>query len=613
MPVRLFPNSTLSHSTQTHYGQALPNHTSTSGSPHKVPGHYTGSREDLPWGAVLCAILGVVPAQAGRLKGRRAEVGGFKEDLGIFRLAKPLEAGQSAARSFKISDEFLRYTQVGRNAFYSAYYTCEMFVWLHQSGFRKLQNQKQMADLGHKFWAAALTSSIISSLYALRQITLREEVLERSHKAAIAGQTKEAMREGADYKVDKLTLGKEKNATKRQLILDSIDIVIPFASLGWINVDEGIVGLAGVVTSIMAAQTQWKKAISPSHPRFMADPTPSTYASEHSDEERDREPDARPTKRIKPDSQKSDQEAEDSSPDQETNGDSNSVADSAATAAAGPSSAAQQQQQRQEPRRPQYELKYSLVGHRMSVSSVKFSPDGKWLASCSADKTIKIWNALDGKFEQTLEGHTQGISDVAWASDSLYLCSASDDKTIRIWSLNSGETVKVLKGHTNYVFCVNYNPQSNLIVSGSFDESIKIWDVKKGGRIWDTATGQCLKTLVDDDNPPVSFVKFSPNGKYILASTQDNTIRLWNYHTGKCLKTYKGHDNNKYCVFASFSVTGGKWISKEIVQKLEGHTDVVLCVACHPTMNIIASGSIDKDKSVKLWFDRSASQPLSSA
>jgi COMPASS component SWD3 len=52
-------------------------------------------------------------------------------------------------------------------------------------------------------------------------------------------------------------------------------------------------------------------------------------------------------------------------------------------------------------------------------------------------------------------------------------------------------------------------------------------------------------------------VKFSPNGKYLLAGTKDSCVRLWDYHRGKCLKTYMGHKNEKYSIFSTFIIANG--------------------------------------------------------
>ncbi|XP_020695786.1 COMPASS-like H3K4 histone methylase component WDR5B [Dendrobium catenatum] len=304
-----------------------------------------------------------------------------------------------------------------------------------------------------------------------------------------------------------------------------------------------------------------------------------------------------------------------------------------------------------------YRLARTLTAHTRAVSCVKFSNDGRLLASASLDKTVIIWSSSSLSLLANLSGHSEGISDLAWSSDSHYVCSASDDRTLRIWDVRSPtfECVKVLRGHSSFVFCVNFNPQSNRIVSGSFDQTIRLWDVKTGRcvreieahdlpvtcahfnkdgslivsgshdgtcKIWDVDKGTCLKVLIDDKGgPAVSFAKFSPNGKFILISTLDSTLKLSNYAAGKFLKVYTGHVNKVYCITSTFSVTSGKYIvsgsedkfvyiwdlqGKNIIQKLEGHKDTVISVSCHPTENKIASAGLDNDRTVKIWIQGAA-------
>lgn len=64
-------------------------------------------------------------------------------------------------------------------------------------------------------------------------------------------------------------------------------------------------------------------------------------------------------------------------------------------------------------------------------------------------------------------------------------------------------------------------------------------------RIWDTSTGQCLKTLVNEDNAPVASIRFTPNSNFLFTSTLDSAIRLWDYQTDKVVKAYTGHTNRK--------------------------------------------------------------------
>ncbi len=205
----------------------------------------------------------------------------------------------------------------------------------------------------------------------------------------------------------------------------------------------------------------------------------------------------------------------------------------------------------------------SLNGHTLYVTSIVYSPDGKFLASGSGDHTIRLWDTATDATIRTIQPQNPGLYlALAFSPDGKTLASGGDDGTITLWDIQTGDPIgSQLVGHTDTIQTLAFSPDGKTLASGGFDQTIIFWNVATQSMIGQPLTGH---------NGVVTTVAFSPDGKTLASGSRDKSILLWDVTT-----------------------------RQTIGQPLLGYTDDVDSIAFSPDGKLLASGSADK--TIVLW------------
>ncbi|KAF8757609.1 pre-mRNA processing factor 4 (PRP4) like [Rhizoctonia solani] len=196
----------------------------------------------------------------------------------------------------------------------------------------------------------------------------------------------------------------------------------------------------------------------------------------------------------------------------------------------------------------------SQIGDERPISQVRFSPNGKLLATGSWSGNVKLWNVPACDLAKPYRAHGDRVGGVAWhpqatlsqSADAINLATGGADLEVSLWSLNSDKALHTLKGHADRVCRVAFHPSGQYLASASYDGS---W------RLWDASTGQNTSSYVSDrqllfqegHSKEVYAVQFQDDGALVASGYQiatgsgDNTIRIWDMRSLRALYTIGAH------------------------------------------------------------------------
>ncbi|UCF07668.1 MAG: hypothetical protein JSW28_08500, partial [Thermoplasmata archaeon] len=309
---------------------------------------------------------------------------------------------------------------------------------------------------------------------------------------------------------------------------------------------------------------------------------------------------------------------------------------------------------------PGITLKRILRGHKDTITQIAWSPDGRFLATPSVDKTIRIWDVARGECVAVLEGHRSGVTCVAWSPDNKYIASGSHDGTIRYWNISLKKCEKSpIRFPDDSLLDISWTPSGkHLICSTATPKNNPIategwsWNYQKGkpkelsqltitlqefalspdGKLIASAgyhpdigyldilksiNGESIITLDKSSEWRNSYdVTWAPNGRIIATGSQDGAVYLWDPHTGELTHILEGHTENEVDS-VSFNYNGqilashaedrtirfwrcDKWEAIAILYEQGPNKRYHSSLAFNPHKNILATLD-QKQRSILIW------------
>jgi WD40 repeat protein len=225
----------------------------------------------------------------------------------------------------------------------------------------------------------------------------------------------------------------------------------------------------------------------------------------------------------------------------------------------------------------------TLKAHTDYAFRVRFSPNGKWLGTASADKTAALWDANTGMRQRVFRGHTGYVISLTFCSSSKRLATGSHDGTIRVWDITTGRET-VLDGQLGHWFAVAFIVGGNYLVSGGYSAGpnrLQVWDAQTGRpkvsllaepergvtcgacsrddkrlasatlggtvTVWELVTRRHVLSL-DGHANAVNSLEWSPDNRWLASGDTDGTVRLWDVASGKAARVWRGHKGHVHAV-----------------------------------------------------------------